>query len=174
MGLELPILLSASVAGYFDARWHRVPNWLSGLTAVASLGWHAWVSGTNGLASSAAGAVLGIALLLPLFLLRAMGAGDVKFFGALGSALTYRHLLPLLALALLVGGVLALWLVARHGAVAQTARNVADLAGRVLRGRVAPHPVVHIDNPRALVVPFTFAQAIATWLLVVSRWGSLA
>jgi len=167
------ILLSATVAGYFDWRWHRVPNWLTGLTVTASLGWHAWAGGTAGLSSSAKGLLLGVAVLFPLFLLRGMGAGDVKFFGALGSALTPRHVLPLLILSLLVGGVMALWLVARRRAAGETSRNVADLAGRVLRGRVGPHPVVHIDNPRALVVPFTFAQAVATWIFLVSHWQLL-
>lgn len=171
MVFSVLILLSATVAGYFDWRWHRVPNWVSGLTVAVSLGWHTWAGGAPGLSSSATGLLLGIALLFPLFLLRGMGAGDVKFFGALGSALTPRHVLPLLTLSLLVGGAMALWLVARRHAAGETSRNVADLAGRVLSGRVGPHPVVHIDNPRALVVPFTFAQSVATWIFLVSHRG---
>jgi prepilin peptidase CpaA len=171
MGLAVLILLSATVAGYFDWRWHRVPNWLTGLTVALSLGWHAWAGGAAGLSSSAKGLLLGVALLFPLFLLRGMGAGDVKFFGALGSALTPRHVLPLLTLSLLVGGAMALCLVARHRAAGETSRNLADMAGRAISGRVGPHPVVHIDNPRTLVVPFTFAQAVATWIFLVSHRG---
>jgi prepilin peptidase CpaA len=174
MAVEYPVLLVASVAGYFDARWHRVPNWLTATALALSLGWHAWSAGLDGLVRSAAGAALGTALLFPLFLLRAMGAGDVKFCGALGAALTYRHVLPLLLLSLLAGGALAAWLVARRGAAGSTAQNLAELAGSALAGRIAPHPVVHIDNPHALVVPFTFAQSIATWAFVLANWGSLA
>jgi len=173
MVLAVLILSSATVAGYFDWRWHRVPNWVTGLTVAVSLAWHTWAGGATGLSSSARGLLLGIALLFPLFLLRGMGAGDVKFFGALGSAVTPRHVLPLLTLSLLVGGLMALWLVASRRAAGETSRNVVDIARRVLGGAVGPHPVVHIDNPRALVVPFTFAQAVATWIFLVSHWGLL-
>ena len=174
MELAVLVLLSATVAGYHDFRRHRVPNWLTGLTVVVSLAWHGWAGGTAGLWSSAKGLCLAVSLLLPLYLLRGMGAGDVKYFGALGSALAPGHVLPLLTLSLAVGGTMALWRVARQRVARETARNIADMAGRLLRGRVGAHPVVHIDNPQAQVVPFTFAQAVATWILVASRWGAFA
>ena len=169
MGLTAVILLCVTVAGYFDFRWHRVPNWLVGLTVAVSLAWRAWESGTSGLLTGLAALLLGVALLFPLFLLRAMGAGDVKFFGALGAALGYRHLLAVLTLALLVGAAMALILIARRRAARQTLRNLGALAGAALRGRFRPHPAVGIDNPRTLVVPFTGAQAVATWIFVLSR-----
>jgi prepilin peptidase CpaA len=173
MGSEVLTLLSATVAGYFDFRWHRVPNWLIGLTVALSLSWHGWVSGTAGLLSSLAGLVLGVALLFPLFLLRGMGAGDVKFFGALGAALTYRHLPAVLTVSLLVAAAMALFVIARRGAARRTARNLAGLVRRLLRGRIGPDPVVRIDDARALVVHYTVAQAVATWAFVLSRWGAL-
>jgi prepilin peptidase CpaA len=169
VGLTAVILLSVTVAGYFDFRWHRVPNWLVGLTVAVSLAWQAWESGTSGLLSGLAGLLLGVALLFPLFLLRGMGAGDVKFFGALGAALSYRHLLAVLTLSLLVGAAMALILIARRGAARQTLRNLGALAGAALRGRIRPHPAVGIDNPHTLVVPFTGAQAVATWIFVLSH-----
>ena len=172
MWFDLVILASATVAGFFDFRWHRVPNWLTGLTVVASLAWHAWASGTAGLLGSLAGLGLGLGLLFPLFLLRGMGAGDVKFFGALGAALTWRHLLAMLSLSLLLAAAMALFVIARRGAVRQTVRNLALLAGGGLRGRIGPHPVVTIDNPGALVVHYTVAQAVATWVFMLSRWGA--
>lgn len=169
MGLTVLILLSATIAGYFDLRWHRVPNWLVGLTVAVALAWHTSVSGPSGLWSSLAGLLLGMGLLFPLFLLRGMGAGDVKFCGALGAALTYRHLFAVLTISLLVGAVMALYVILRRGAARQTVRNLADLGGRLLHGQIRAHPVVGIDNPRALVVPFTVAQAVATWIFVLSR-----
>lgn len=169
MGLTAVILLSATVAGYFDLRWHRVPNWLVGLTVALSLAWHAWESGLFGFLSSLAGLLLGVTLLFPFFLLRAMGAGDVKFFGALGAALTDKPLLAVLTLSLLVGAAMALIVIARRGAARQTARNLVALAGGVLRGRIRPHPAMAIDNPGTLVVPFTGAQALATWIFLLAR-----
>ena len=66
--------MSATTAGYFDLKWHRVPNWLVGLTMVLALTWHAAVAGLTGLWSSLTGLLLGTGLLFPLFLLRGMGA----------------------------------------------------------------------------------------------------
>lgn len=171
MDLTVLVLLSATVAGYFDYRWHRVPNWLVGLTVAFSLAWHSAASGWSGLGSSLAGLVLAVALLLPLFLLRGMGAGDVKFFGALGAALTYPHLLGVLVLSLLAASVMAVIVVLRQGAARTTARNLADLSRRWIRGRIRRHPVVHVDNPEALVVPYTFVQALATWVFVLCHVG---
>ena len=160
---------SATAAGYFDLKCHRVPNWLVGLTIVLALTWHAFVSGLTGLWSSLAGLLLGAGLLFPLFLLRGMGAGDVKFFGALGAASTYRHLFPLLAISLFVGAAMAVYVVLRRGSARETMRNLADLLGHLLQGRFEPHPVVVIDNKGALVVHFTGAVAVATWIFVLSR-----
>jgi prepilin peptidase CpaA len=161
------ILFSVTTAGYFDLRWHRIPNWLVALTLLLSLGWHMGVSGLAGLWGSLAGLLLGTALLFPLFLLRGMGAGDVKYFGALGAAVTYQHLFSILAISLVVGAAMALGVILVRGQLKETLRNLADLLGRFLRGRIGPHPVVGIDNGRALVVHFTVAVAVATWIFVI-------
>jgi prepilin peptidase CpaA len=171
VGLTLFILVSTTIAGYFDLRWHRVPNWLVGLTVTLSLAWHTSVSGPSGLWRSLAGLLLALGLLFPLFLVRGMGAGDVKFFGALGAALTYPHLLAVLTISFLVAAVMAVHVVLRRGAAKRTLRNLLDLGERLLHGRIGHHPVVQIDNPAALVVPFTLAQAVATWIFVLSHPG---
>ena len=163
------ILLCVTAAGYFDLRWHRVPNWMVGLTIVVSLAWHVSASGLSGLWSSLAGLVLGVGLLFPLFLLRGMGAGDVKFFGALGAAVTHQHVFRLLAISLFVGALMAFYVVLREGSARQTMSNLADILGRVLRGHIEPHPVVGIDNGQALVVHFTAGVAVATWIFVLTR-----
>jgi prepilin peptidase CpaA len=163
-------LLTVTTAGYFDLRFHRVPNWLVAATALLSVVWHTSLAGPSGLWSSVSGLLLGVVLLFPLFLLRGMGAGDVKFFGALGAAVTYDGVLPILAIALFVGAGMAVYVVKERGSARQTVRNLADVLGRLLQGRVEPHPVVGIDTGKALLVPFTFAVAVATWLVVLSGW----
>jgi len=163
------VLLSVTAAGYYDLRWHRVPNPLVGGTIALAAAWHASVSGLPGFWSSMAGLFLGTVLLFPLFLLRGMGAGDVKYLGALGAAVTYRHLLPILTIALVVGALAAFYVIFRRGALGRTMSNLADILTRFARGRFGPHPVVGIDNRQALVVHFTGAVAVATWIFVLSR-----
>jgi prepilin peptidase CpaA len=161
------ILLSATTAGYFDLRWRRIPNWLVAGTVAVSLSWHAAANGWAGLAMSAVGLFVGIALLFPLFLLRGMGAGDVKFFGAVGAAVTYQHVFTILFISLVVAAGIGFYQVLRKGSLRQTMANMVDLVRRLLRLRLGPHPVVNIDNQRALLVPFTLSVAIATWIFVL-------
>lgn len=160
------ILFSVTTAGYFDLRWHRIPNWLVAVTVALSLIWHAAVGGLDGLWGSLAGLLLGTGLLFPIFLLRGMGAGDVKFFGALGAGVTYQHVFPILLTALGVAAATGIYQVLRRGALKQTVVNVVDLSARLLRGRLSPHPAVVIDKKGVLLVHFTGSVAIATWIFV--------
>jgi prepilin peptidase CpaA len=161
------ILLSATVAGYFDLRWRRIPNWLVAATIALALGWHTWSSGWDGLLLSGGGLLAGMALLFPLFLLRGMGAGDVKFFGALGAAVTYQHILTVFVIAALIAGGMALFRVVAARALVATLANIADILNRFLHGRFSPHPVVGLANEQALAIPFGVSMALATWVFVL-------
>ena len=163
------ILARTTIAAYFDVRWRRVPNWLVVATIAVSVGWHAVVNGAMGILVSLAGLALGVCMLFPLYLLRGMGAGDVKFFGALGAGVTHKHLLMIFILSILVSGALALLVVLRKGVLGGTIARTKDLISGLLRGRLRPHPEISIDHGTALLVPFTAAVAIATWIYVVWR-----
>jgi len=165
--LTVLILLSATTAAYFDLRWRRIPNWLVGATIVLSLAWHTWSSGWDGLKMSAAGLLVGMALLLPLYLLKGMGAGDVKFFAAIGAAVTFNHILSVFVFAALIAGGMALFRVLFARAFVATLSNIVDILNRFLHGRFSPHPVVGLANENALVIPFGVSVAAATWLFVL-------
>jgi prepilin peptidase CpaA len=96
------------VATVYDLRRREIPDWVSlvllGWAILATaFQWHAvgWLSLLGGLA-------LGFGLTLLLFALGAMGGGDVKLTAALGAALGYATLLPVLFWIALAGGLLAL------------------------------------------------------------------
>jgi prepilin peptidase CpaA len=82
---NLLVLGAVAVASYTDVRTRRIPNRLTVPLAVAGLGLNVLLAGRDGLVLSATGWMLGLGLLFPLFLLRAMGAGDVKLMAALGA-----------------------------------------------------------------------------------------
>lgn len=116
---------------------------------------------------SGAGLLVGMALLLPLYLLKGMGAGDVKFFGAIGAAVTFKHVLAVFVFAALIAGCMALFRVLVARALVATLSNIADILNRFLHGRFSPHPVVGLANENALVIPFGVSVAAATWLFVL-------
>jgi prepilin peptidase CpaA len=81
-----------AVAAMSDIRTRRIPNVVVGPLLVAGIGVGGALGGPNGVASSFAAAAVGLAIWLPLYLLRAMGAGDVKFFaGRFGVAQRARR-----------------------------------------------------------------------------------
>ena len=77
------ILLVAAVVT--DLRTHRIPNVL--LAPALSLAFllNTLHDGGIGFISAAAGLAVGILMFLPLYVVRGMGAGDVKLLGVVGS-----------------------------------------------------------------------------------------
>jgi prepilin peptidase CpaA len=115
---------------------------------------------------SGAGLLIGIGILLPFFLLRAMGAGDVKLFGALGAAVTYEHVFTFLFLSAVVAAVMALFRIFVARAFVATMRNLVDLLKRFFRGHFTPHPVLNLENEHVLAIPFGVSVAVAAWIFV--------
>ena len=77
----------AVVAGIYDWRYRRIPNWLVLLGLIAGFSCHCLLGGVAGLVFAAKGFGLAAAIYMALHLLHAMGAGDVKLMAALGSIL---------------------------------------------------------------------------------------
>jgi prepilin peptidase CpaA len=106
-----------AVACVIDVRERRIPNALVAVVLVAGVlvttaldpVWH-------GLWRAVAGAGLGLAIWLPGWLLRMMGAGDVKLFAAAGAWLGPMGAVNAAIMTAAFGGVLALaWLLMRRG-----------------------------------------------------------
>ncbi|HVO63646.1 MAG TPA: A24 family peptidase, partial [Terriglobales bacterium] len=136
---ELILVLTgivALLAGITDWRWRRIPNWLTVPAAVIGLAVNSAVYGLGGLKSAGEGLGLGLLLLFPFVLIRALGAGDWKLAGALGSLLGAHDLLLVLAVAVLIAGVMALALVIYKRRFGEMLRNM----GRLLFALATGHP----------------------------------
>jgi prepilin peptidase CpaA len=86
--LVLVVAFVVAAAG-FDVRTHRIPNWLVLLGAVTCIAGQMIQPALLGFGSAGAlkGIAVGFAILLPLYLLRATGAGDVKLMAMVGAYL---------------------------------------------------------------------------------------
>ena len=73
------------IAFYYDAREHRIPNWLNVSGTIVGIVYHLIVGQLNGFLYSIMGAVVGGVILLILYIFKAIGAGDVKLFVAIGA-----------------------------------------------------------------------------------------
>jgi prepilin peptidase CpaA len=91
-----------------DLLAHRIPNRLTGSLLGLAFTLQLVLGGWSALGEAALGAVVGLAVLLPLYLLRATGAGDVKLLAALGALLGPYWVLVAGLYTLMAGGALAL------------------------------------------------------------------
>ena len=109
--------------------------------------------------ASLLGAGLGLLLLLPFVLLKALGAGDWKLAGALGALVGPAVLANLLLASVFVAGLMALGLIVYKRRVGETMRNIANMVGSLLSLQM-PGAEVSLDNPRSLKVPYGVALAL--------------
>lgn len=160
--LAAAILLSV-IAGWTDWRSRRIPNWLTvpgfALGLVLSSFWGGWV----GLKNSLLGAVLAFGLLLPFWLLKSLGAGDLKFAVALGSYTGPGRLIDILIGSVFVAGVMALALVIYKRRLLQTIKNIGHILISLITFRL-PGSHVTLDNPDALTIPKGVALALTVVL----------
>src|SRR5215207_8309257 len=92
---------------YTDTRYRRIPNKLVLAALISGLAANTFFGGSWGLLLSLGGFAFAFALMLLLHIFGALGAGDVKLFGAVGSIVGISLVLPTLLVIAIMGGVLA-------------------------------------------------------------------
>ena len=171
-GLKPAILagavLLAILAGWTDLRSRRIPNWLTVSGAAVGVVANTVLGGWAGLKTSLLGLVLGLGLLLPLVLLRSLGAGDWKLAGALGAFTGPTVLIDLLIGSVFVAGLMALALVIYKGRMRQTLRNIGHILVSLVTFQL-PGTRVSLDNPDSLKIPYGVALAFTVVLYGVLR-----
>jgi prepilin peptidase CpaA len=123
----LVVLLVA--AAVIDYRTMKIPNWLTvgGVVTGLVLGTVDALRPLDGFLAALGGAGAGLVLLLPLYLLRVMGAGDVKLMAMAGAFLGVGGTLSAVLFTFVVGGIAALAFALWHRAFGRMAGNVRDI-----------------------------------------------
>jgi prepilin peptidase CpaA len=103
------------VAAVIDGWKLKVPNWLTYPFAAAGLAFWAGWGGAPALLWSFEGMVLGLVLLLIVYAFGGMGAGDVKLLAGAGAWIGPMAMLYSFAVGVIVGGVMALAMIAWSG-----------------------------------------------------------
>lgn len=121
--MDLPVLLALLLAiriAISDLYARRVSNrWLAAAIG-AGLGWMLlfWMLGrTSFPVAGLLGAIAGLLALMPFYVLRWMGAGDVKYFAVIGLLLGWQALLPVWIVASLISGAHAVGILASRYAI---------------------------------------------------------
>jgi prepilin peptidase CpaA len=158
-------------AGFIDWRTRRIPNWLTVSGAVLGFAMHIWVSGWVGAVMAFVGMSVALVALLPMVLLRAMGAGDWKLMAALGAILGPMMMLFVLLAAIFISGIMGVVMMIRAKRVKETLLNVFVLVQGFLSFGLRKFPEINLDNPDLMKLPFGVAAALGTVLCFLgTRW----
>ena len=171
----LAVLLLLAV--YHDVRSRRIPNRLVLAGALAGLLLNTLLPPGAGLLTAAPGALgfwpalgglaLGLALLMPMYAIKALGAGDVKLMAMVGAFVGPHSIFFCLLSSLLAGGVLALAVALCQGTLRQAMANAWQL---LLQGwlRAAAGEVPQVGAPAVpggnLPYAIAIAAGTAIWL----------
>jgi len=160
------------LASWVDFRTQKIPNWLTVPALLLGIGVQILVAGWVGAKASLEGAGLALVLLLPLVLLRGLGAGDWKLMGAVGAFLGPVMFLFVLLGSILVSGLMAIVAMLRTQRVGETLRNMWVLVRGFFSFGLRANPQISLDNPLVLKVPFGVAVTVSTLIcFCAARWA---
>jgi prepilin peptidase CpaA len=158
-------------AAWFDWRTRRIPNWLTVSGFSAGIALNSILQGWHGARQSLEGAGLALGLLLPLVLLRGLGAGDWKLMGAVGALMGWRPMLFVLVVSFVATALIGIIQMALTKRVKKTLWNLFALAKGFVTFGMRPNPEISLDNPALLKLPFGVAVAVATtFSFVLAHW----
>jgi prepilin peptidase CpaA len=151
------------VAAIIDGRSLKVPNWLTFPFAAGGVLFSFWPGGLSTV-DSLAGLALGLALLLPLYAVGGMGAGDVKLLAGVGAWVGPAITLWSFVATVLVGAAMAIFMMARSGKFFSHVVQIREIAAEwwAVRDPVALAQTAAVRKPRMLLLPYGIPMAIGT------------
>jgi prepilin peptidase CpaA len=170
------VLLLVIPAAIFDYRQRRIPNWLVLAGIVTGLAMNIFLlydnpSPLTGLWFSLEGLGLALVVYLPLYILRGMGAGDVKLMAAIGSIVGWVLWLWIFFFTAILGGVTAAIVVLSKGRVQRTLQNLWMILVSI-RYRQAPYaanPELDVSSEKGVRLPHGVIIAAGAMAFVLAK-----
>ncbi|AXF02462.1 prepilin peptidase [Paraburkholderia hospita] len=161
------VLALVVIAAIYDIHARRIPNWLVAIGLGTGLVVQCALHGAiDGMQLWGGGLLVGGAVLLPGYLLRMMGAGDVKLMAAVGCFCGASGAFEAALMVCMVGGVWALVEMLRHRQMRAGLHNMAAIVVEVsMTSGGAPHEQgTRTRRPTTGTLPYGVAIAIGTML----------
>jgi prepilin peptidase CpaA len=155
-------------AGINDILSGRIRNYLTYPAILLAVLTHSLNSGLGGALFSLAGLMVGLAVLFPLYMMRMMGAGDVKLMGAVGAVLGSTGVLTAFLWTAITGGIYALIVLAFNKACCINTGNRFLLMGKtlLLTGQLAYIP----PSEQEKQIKLRYGLAIALGTISYMLW----
>jgi len=165
--MQIVLILLVSMAAIYDFRFRRIPNWLSLSGLILGFGLNA-----HGTLAAGEGMLLATAVYLPLYLLRGMGAGDVKLMAAIGALVGPANWFVIFAATALVGGAAGTIFACFKKRFSETCLNLCFLLKDLVQLR-APHrtnPQLDFRNSDSLRMPHGVLIALGSVAFLANAW----
>lgn len=171
MVLQIVLLLLVAIAAVYDIRFRRIPNWLVLTGLLAGVGLNTFLQQWSGVRTSLLGIILAFLIYFPLYLLRGMGAGDVKLMAAIGAIVGPANWFGIFIVSALLGGIAAAILLLARGRLANSLWNIGFLFQRLLSLK-APYAREELDlsSPKSVKMPHGVAIAAGTAIFLAAAW----
>jgi prepilin peptidase CpaA len=169
--LQGVLVLIVVTAAIYDLRYRRIPNWLVLVGLALGFGLNTFLFGIDGLTNSAKGMGLALLIYFPLYLLRAMGAGDAKLMAAVGSIVGWGNWLAIFVLTAVIGGVMGLIVLLFAGRIRKTFWNLGWIINEIIHFRAPYHSSEELDvrSAKAMRMPHGVAIALGSIAFLVAR-----
>jgi prepilin peptidase CpaA len=164
--IPLCVATLAIVTASTDITRRRIPNRVLALSLFVSLFVQAWLHGfVLGSSTWLAGAMTGFALLIPLYLIRATSAGDVKLLLTLGAWVGPAMIVYIALVAFVIGGIWSIAYAVFYRRAFQLLENLQFIASSGWRKGCGI--ATGQDKPIASVGSLPYGVAIAAGTLAV-------
>jgi prepilin peptidase CpaA len=171
--IRLALVGAAVLAGWSDFRFRRIPNWLTCSGVLLGFALNTSFFGVVGAVAAVEGLALALVIYVPLYILRGMGAGDVKLMAALAAIAGPTNWLAIFLVTSLLGGVTALVLVLARKRFAQTLFNVLTLVGSLARFEAPYRTNVELDVRESQSLRLPHGTVIAFGVVICLLAGLL-
>lgn len=172
--VKLILLSTVIAAGLYDLRYRRIPNWLNLTALSAGLAVNLLLFAGHGVVLALLGIGCSLLVYLPLYLVRGMGAGDVKLMAAVGAIAGPREWVGIFLATAILGGAVSLLYVLYRKRLHETLWNLSVIVSELLHARAPVQRETRLDvrNAAALRMPHgaLIAAGVVAFLLVGSRF----
>ncbi len=157
------------MGGWADLRTRRIPNWLNLSGLILGFGLNTFFLQKAGFELAATGLGLALLIYVPLYLIRAMGAGDVKFMAAIAALIGPENWLSVFLTTAILGGIASLCLIATRNRLHVTLSNLSTITTELIHGRMPyqKDPSLDVHDRRALGLPHGTLIAISVCIFLV-------
>ncbi len=173
--IPLQVVLAAVVlvAAVTDLRSRKIPNWLTLAGVLAGILLNSFLAVDRyNWRSALFGMGLAFLVYFPLYLLRGMGAGDVKLMAAVGALVGPANWFAIFILSNVLGGVAAVLLLLSRGRLWGVLHNVGYMLNELLHFRPPYLRKEELDlrSPKATTMPHGVAIAMGSLAFLLAAW----